>query len=225
MSHFRSFLILLIFFLLSCNSNADSYKVVNVASNDVLNVRSEATSKSSLVGALEYNAANIVLTGKEFKKGKFLWVEIKHNKIVGWVNSKYIEKQTSPIVKHQLAKSQSQSQSQSQAQALEKLTCNGSEPDWFLLFDPSDKTLEFESISIKKQFFNSQEIKQSKNNTNKWFVNAKSNSSKEELRFSLIETNQCSDDMSDFTYKYAINIDRENNGVYSGCCNRIENKP
>jgi len=216
MSHFRSLLILLAFFLLSCNSNANSYKVVNVASNDVLNVRSEATSKSSLVGALEYNAANIVLTGKELKKGKYLWVEIKHNKIVGWVNSKYIEKQTSPVVNHQVAKAQ--------MKALEKLTCNGSEPDWFLLFDPIKKTIEFESISLEKRFFNSQEIKRSKNNTNKWFVNAKSNSNSDKLIISLIETNQCSDDMSDFTYKYAINIDRENNGVYSGCCNRIEGK-
>jgi len=50
---------------------------------------------------------------------------------------------------------------------LGKLTCNGSEPDWFLLFDPINKTLEFESISFEKQFFASQEIKQSKNNTNK----------------------------------------------------------
>jgi len=215
MSYFRSLIILLAFFFLSCNSNADSYQVVNVASNDVLNVRSEATSKSSLVGSLEYNAVNIILTGKESRKGKYLWVEIKHNNIVGWVNSKYIEKQTSRGVT-QVAKIQ--------AQGFENLTCNGSEPDWFMTLDPAKKTLELESISFEKIFFASLEIKPSKNNTNKWFVNANSNNGGEKLSISLIETNQCSVDMSDFTYKYAININRENNGVYSGCCNRIEGK-
>ncbi|VAW59385.1 hypothetical protein MNBD_GAMMA08-986 [hydrothermal vent metagenome] len=197
--------------LISYNLNASNYRVVDVHSNDSLNVRSNAAYKSDVVGALKYDAENIILTGEKIQKGKSLWVEIKYKDITGWVNSRYLSEQVVPTKSGTNV-------------FIKNLNCNGSEPDWVLKFDVHKNIIEFESLSFSKQMFLSQSVKASKNNTNKWFVTAKAIKGKEKLNISIIETNQCSDDMSDFVYRYSMIINTIDNGVYSGCCNRKANQ-
>ncbi len=207
MKYFRFLLNVFVFLLVSYQSNADNYFVTGVSSDDILNVRNEATSKSDVVGVLAFDANNIVLTGKHIQQGKSLWVEIKHKDITAWVIKQYLAEQGRSI-------------QNSSTSGIANLTCNGSEPDWFLKLDVHKKIIEFESLSFAKQTFLPQAIKASKNNTNQWFVTADAVQGKEKLNISLIETHQCSDDMSDFVYRYSMLINTVSHGAYSGCCNR-----
>ena len=68
----------------------NNYKVVNIASNDTLNVREDRGTVYKVLGELPFNAKNIAVskctpndTGKE-------WCKIQYGSLVGWVRSKYI---------------------------------------------------------------------------------------------------------------------------------------
>ena len=67
------------------------YRVVNVASNDVLNVRSADGADSPIVGTIQANGTGIRLTGASVQAGGGVWVPIQYQGISGWVNSKYLE--------------------------------------------------------------------------------------------------------------------------------------
>ncbi len=68
----------------------DNYKVINIASNDTLNVREDTGNVYKILGELPFNAKNIAVskcipndTGKE-------WCKIQYGSLIGWVRSKYI---------------------------------------------------------------------------------------------------------------------------------------
>jgi hypothetical protein len=67
------------------------YRVVNVASNDVLNVRSAAGADNRIVGTIPANGTGIRITGASVQAGGGVWVPIQYQEISGWVNSKYLE--------------------------------------------------------------------------------------------------------------------------------------
>ncbi len=62
-------------------------KVINVESNDALNIRQQANYKTKKMGSAAYNASCI----KRFRcKGK--WCEIQSQNVTGWVHRKYLQK-------------------------------------------------------------------------------------------------------------------------------------
>jgi len=240
MSYSRMFLFVPVLMLLSFFSYANTYRVINVATNDVLNVRSESTPKSLRVGALAYDASGITLTGTEAKIGKSHWVEIKYNSITGWVNKRFITEESSsntslaqadlsvqkepsaPLISKSPIKvitKPEASDTKKIHDGLENLRCIGGEPNWVMAFDLMNKSIELDSPAFKRKVFTAREIKRSHNATNQWFIDA---SNGEEISsFALRKTNKCSDDMSDSPYKYGIIINTLNDGVFSGCCNRM----
>ena len=236
-SYSRMFLIVPVLMILSSFAHANTYRVINVATNDVLNVRSESTAKSLRVGALAYDASGITLTGAEAKLGKSHWVEIKYNSISGWVNKRFITQDSSSITQQNLSVKKKLSPPQviekpvqvitksevvevkKIENGLENLRCIGGEPNWVMAFDLINKSIELDSPAFKRKVFTAREIKRSHNATNQWFIDA---SNGEEISsFAVSKTNQCSDDMSDSPYKYGIIINTLNDGVFSGCCNRM----
>lgn len=71
------------------NTGADSnkaFKVVNVATNDVLNIRSGPSSDHGKVGELQPDSQGITMTGD----CKAMWCPIQHETKSGWVNRKYL---------------------------------------------------------------------------------------------------------------------------------------
>ncbi len=104
----------------------------------------------------------------------------------------------------------------------ENLFCVFTEP--FYSVDIKNGKLFFRDVSEKTIPFVVTNIDQSLNHTNTWVLTAKSIKDGKVIMF-IQETNSCSDDMSDFTYKYNIVFHYENQKItLSGCGNRI-NKP
>ena len=70
----------------------NTYKVVHVASWDVLNIRTGPGAAYKKIGAIPADDACIIKTGH--KHGK--WHEISYAGITGWVHSHYLKFMTSP---------------------------------------------------------------------------------------------------------------------------------
>ena len=67
-----------------------TYMVVNVASDDVLNVRANAGVAHPIVGTIPPHGMGVQITGAGEQVDGSLWVPIEYKGIVGWVNSNYL---------------------------------------------------------------------------------------------------------------------------------------
>jgi hypothetical protein len=67
------------------------YAVVNVASNDSLNIRSAAGTSASILGFFSSDATDVMRTGPSQVVDGSVWVEVRRNDgLTGWVNSYYL---------------------------------------------------------------------------------------------------------------------------------------
>ncbi len=76
-------------------SPLEQYKVGGVASDDQLNIRASAGAENSIVGSIPYNGSGIIVTGLATQVDGDQWVPIRYHDLTGWVNSSYIQKQSS----------------------------------------------------------------------------------------------------------------------------------
>jgi uncharacterized protein YraI len=72
--------------------------VVNVASDDVLNVRANAGVSHPIVGVIPHNGTGVQITGAGEQVDGAPWVPIKYKEIAGWVNSNYLAHQAYTVV-------------------------------------------------------------------------------------------------------------------------------
>jgi len=79
-------------------SYSGRYMVVNVADDDVLNVRANAGVAHPIVGAIPPHGTGVQVTGAGEQVGSSLWVPIEYKEITGWVNSNYLAQQTYTVV-------------------------------------------------------------------------------------------------------------------------------
>ena len=72
---------------------AKLYRVVGVAEDDVLYVRSKPGRQHSSVGEIPPNGVGIqILEGRE-RVGQSTWVRVKYRGLTGWVNSRFLTEQ------------------------------------------------------------------------------------------------------------------------------------
>ncbi|MEE1675025.1 hypothetical protein SNR37_000347 [Agarivorans aestuarii] len=98
------------------------------------------------------------------------------------------------------------------------LSCLGSEPFWSL--NAKGKHIEFSDINDQTIAFELSATLASLNHTNRWIIQG-DGSQADTITISLSKTEQCSDDMSDFTYEYDVAFVMGEK-VFSGCCNRMK---
>jgi len=72
----------------------ETYAVTGVAADDVLNVRENPTVKSSIVQQLRPNETGVRRTGREQRNGRTTWVELDFGGYKGWVNGKFLRKES-----------------------------------------------------------------------------------------------------------------------------------
>lgn len=76
--------------------SAALYRVTQVASNDVLNVRAAPGAEQVLAGTIPADGVDVQVTGLGQELGTEFWVPIQHADLQGWVNSFYLASQTHP---------------------------------------------------------------------------------------------------------------------------------
>lgn len=69
------------------------FAVVNVASNDVLNVRSGPGVNRPIVGTVPHYGRDVEVHAGEQEVGGSRWVPVQHGEVSGWANSKYLARQ------------------------------------------------------------------------------------------------------------------------------------
>jgi hypothetical protein len=92
------------------------YKVVGVQSDEVLNIRSEPTSSSEIIGSIAHNNTLVETTAQDGK-----WVRVNTSERNGWIHSTYLEPiklQTIPETNLPVG-----------------LSCFGEEPYWYVKID------------------------------------------------------------------------------------------
>ncbi|HPY40904.1 MAG TPA: SH3 domain-containing protein, partial [Thiolinea sp.] len=62
------------------------WQVVNVSSNDVLNMRAGPTNNSDVIGSIPHNGQTVVATGNKQNS----WVEVSWAGETGWVNQRFL---------------------------------------------------------------------------------------------------------------------------------------
>ena len=71
----------------------NTYRVANVRSNDVLNIRPKPGNLKVIVGKIPSNGKGIKIIGGSKKVGKSRWILISYKGKKGWINSKFIRKE------------------------------------------------------------------------------------------------------------------------------------
>lgn len=69
---------------------AKVYRVINVASDDVLNIRSGPGVSNGIIGTIPYNGTGVVIIGGGTNVMGSLWVPIQYGGVTGWVNSHFL---------------------------------------------------------------------------------------------------------------------------------------
>ncbi|MEM6538391.1 MAG: SH3 domain-containing protein [Pseudomonadota bacterium] len=173
------------------------YAVVNVASNDVLNVRSAPSSKSDIVGSLAPNAAPV-----EVFRVSGNWGYIVHGEANGWVSRKFLAPVSLPRIK--------------KTQLNVGLICVGAEPFWSLEVSTISK-LRFETPEQTRSFA-VVDSGPSAGRPDKDFVWASDGGVSVA---GVVERRICSDTMSDRAYPMSVNLvfnGGGQSGALSGCC-------
>ncbi len=195
-------------FGLSGAQATDLFSVTNVASDDHLNVRAEPSHTAPIVGSLKFNAVSIAATGETRKVGNATWVEIFIGETIGWVNSAYLQATLSdnaPSLFH------------------EPLACGGTEPFWGLKVNGTNG--DFDTLAEGKSAIEFISSRTAGGVPIIWALKGRTQPSQSPVFALLEETNQCSDGMSDLTYRYSIRIDIEDGPFYAGCCNPHPGQP
>lgn len=183
-----------------------TYDVANVATDDQLNVRATPSANAEKVGTLAFDATAIAATGASRQVGGSTWFEIIVEGRMGWVNAAYLTPTRAPSSLFR-----------------EPLVCSGTEPFWALQLDNTSG--EFDSLSEGKSDIEFHSSRSALGVSIIWSLKGSTGPAHSAVFALLEETNQCSDGMSDLTYRYSIRIDIEDGPFYAGCCNPHPGQP
>lgn len=69
---------------------AERYIVSGVENWDTLNIRSQPSAKSAIIGEIPSNGKNVNSNGQERGNGRTTWIRVTHNGVSGWVSKRYL---------------------------------------------------------------------------------------------------------------------------------------
>ena len=78
-------------------SPGQTFEVVGVRGNDRLNVRARPSSRSAIVGRLSANTKGVQLQAGTRRNGRTIWVNVRHGRVSGWVNRRYLRRESTPV--------------------------------------------------------------------------------------------------------------------------------
>ncbi len=174
------------------------YRVHNVASNDVLNIRADSDSGAPIVGSFSPHAQPIEVLRREHN-----WGYVATGEQMGWVSMNFLTQIDLPKV--------------GQSQLPVGLSCGGNEPFWGFRLGQSRVDFSFmgeNDVSFKIDTAGGFAGYAGNNG----FVQAGGTLS---LFTAIFNANQCSDGMSDLDYGWQVDVvwnGEQGTQGYSGCC-------
>lgn len=171
------------------------YQVSGVASDDALNVRSEANSEATIVSTLSANAhdVEVVVVSRDGS-----WGQVNVGETAGWVSMKFLTPQDLDP---------------NDAFARE-MTCFGTEPFWTLKISEGVQA-EFSGQDIQPEVFPAGEFIRGRGRLDRHMIDFGSNG------VAAIRNQICSDGMSDRVFGLDIDFLRTDSTLFSGCCSLL----
>ncbi|MEM6729098.1 MAG: SH3 domain-containing protein [Pseudomonadota bacterium] len=193
---------LLTAFFVMCASAASSepfpalYDVIDVAQNDVLNIREEPTASSRIVGALSPNAVGVEVVRLDATRR---WARVRTFDGMGWASTRF------------LAQIPQQGEGFGQG-----LTCAGTEPFWdlnYLPFAPSVFTILGEPLGQ----FDLPFPRRAEGRPNVYGITGPGTDAD---LFGILRREMCSDGMSDIEYGLTLDVilHGQDDLIFTGCC-------
>jgi uncharacterized membrane protein len=187
---------------------AVAYRVVNVASADVLQVRSQPEPSAPNVGHLAANATGIILTGIKQSVGQASWWQIVVDAEAGragWVNSRFLA-MNDPTAERETGFG---------------LRCIGTEPFWSL--EIANGEASFTTPEGERWLWKAHPWRDAAGHQpGQRFVIQLDTQSSVASGWAAVSRPQqfCSDGMSDLEYPYDLIMATPNRQVLGGCCAR-----
>lgn len=178
----------------------DLFKVVDVAASDKLNIRSQPSATSDVVGAFEPNQQNIEVV-QQSSDGS--WSLVNSGEATGWVATQFLAAQPDVWQSGQLPKT---------------LICSGTEPFWSL--STSNQTLTFAPMEGGEQTYSGAQIldRGFEGDRNRVIL---AKDGEREIT-AVIRPGQCNDGMSDRRFGLSATLIFQGAGtpanVNYGCC-------
>jgi uncharacterized membrane protein len=189
------------------------FRVQGVASDDVLNIRSEPDSGSLLLGTIPAGASPVEGIGAPTVAGSARWQRVRHGGTIGWVNARFL----SPDDAAGKGASPGGATPASVA-LLAPLICFGTEPFWAIRFG-TDGSARYEAMDEAPFASSVAQLRANASGDPESFDLLNADRSVY-LRAAMRKTGRCSDGMSDLLHAYEF-AGVGTPGALYGCC-RVE---
>lgn len=189
-----------------------TYRVVDVAGDDQLNVREQPGVGAPVVATLAPDASRIVVSGLRMRVGAGVWWEIHHGatpRSTGWVNARFLAP-VDPGVEPDTGFA---------------LRCSGTEPFWSLEVDGAQAQFSTPQPDEKLPVWRASSWMNAANmRPGMTFVVRLYGDGQSDPGVAAIsrprEPDACTDFMSDFEYPYDATVLTPEGRVLAGCCTR-----
>jgi uncharacterized membrane protein len=186
------------------------FRVQGVASDDVLNIRSNPDSGSRLLGTIAAGASAVEGIGAPTVAGSARWQRVRHGGTIGWVNARFL----SPDDAAGQGASPGRATSASLA-LLAPLICFGTEPFWAIRFN-ADGSARYEAMGEAPAPSSVAQLRESASGDPESF-DLRSADRSVHLRAAMRKTGRCCDVMSDLLHPYEF-AGVGTPGALYGCC-------
>ena len=166
------------------------YRVVGVASNDVLNIRAQPTSRSEIIGVFHHNHPLFEVTDSDGR-----WVRVNLGEYSGWVHSGYIQSVNVPTFSH--------------TNLPNGLKCYGEEPFWTV--NLSSGRLQLQSMTLGERIY---AISTIENIGNDYLISGISKTENEISVF--VKDEMASSSMADRYFNWSVSLEMDGFSVSGG---------
>lgn len=189
------------------------FRVQGVASDDVLNIRSNPDSGSLLLGTIPAGASPVEGIGAPTVAGSARWQRVRHGGTIGWVNARFLSPENAAG-----QGASSGGATPASLALLAPLICFGTEPFWAIRFG-ADGSARYEAMGEAPSPLSVARLRESASGDPESF-DLRSADRSVYLRAAMRKTGRCSDGMSDLLHLYEFASVGTSGALY-GCC-RVE---
>lgn len=190
-------------------------RVVDVKSNDALNLREQPDPKSAIITTIPHDAKSVEALNETKKVGASNWMRVQYGGKQGWVNAKFLVLST--------AKPGPAGTNAPGGESVfaEDLKCSGEEPFWSLSLSKRGAVV-FESMDGAPVKTRLQSLEADKKTKNRWKMSFRGKGNKNFVA-EIKKTGKCRSTMADhLRYHYEIRVTGAYADPVKGCCNRIK---
>lgn len=171
--------------------------VINVAKDDVLNVRAQPDASAEIITTLPPYSRNVIIAGTRHESGKEIWWQVVTPAGTGWVNARYLAPDEPSDTSF-------------------PVRCTGTEPFWNIT--TANGEAQFSTPDSQSEWTAGQ-MEWARGSMNAFIIRLKKGDAPGQIT-AFRTGNACSDGMSDTAFPFHGVLTGPDGSVYSGCCQR-----